>query len=128
LPKATLGAKSITLPAEFREDVINIKAVVREITSGSALQFGYEAAFQGTLARINPGIFTQRVLRRTGLITCSKRTCGEYLVFPCSVIKEGWGELPYTLSREEQSTKCLIWPFREKRFRTLRGYWNGTYR
>jgi hypothetical protein len=116
LPKATLDTKSITLPTEFREDIINIKAVVRENTSGSGLQFSYEAAFQGTLARIHPGIFTQRVLRRTGLITCSKRTCGGYLVFPCSVIKEGWSELPYTLSREEQPTKCLIWPFRENDF------------
>jgi hypothetical protein len=113
LPKATLGTESITLPAEFREDNIDIKALVREDAIGSELRFSYEAAFQGTLARIHPGIFTQRVLRRTGLITCSKRTCKEHLVFPCSVIQEGWGELPYTLSREEQSTKCLIWPFRE---------------
>ena len=116
LPKATLGTKSITLPAEFREDNIKIKALVREDASGSGLQFSYEAAFQGTLARIHPGIFTQRLLRRSGLVACRKRDCGENLVFPCSVIKEGWGGLPYTLSREEQSTKCLIWPFRETHF------------
>lgn len=111
LPKATLSAKSITLPAGTRVDNIDIKALVRETATGSELQFSYEAEFQGTLARILPGDFTQRVLRRTGLITCSKRTCEEHLVFPCSVIQEGWGEIPYTMSREEQPTKCFIWPF-----------------
>lgn len=113
LPKATLGVNSITLPDEFREDNVNIKALVREDAIGSGLQFSYEAAFQGTLTLIYPGIFTQRVLRRTGLIKRSKRACEEHLVFPCSVIQEGWGELPYTLSREEQPIQCLIWPFRE---------------
>ena len=116
LPKATLGSESTTLPADFREENIDIKALVREDSLGSGLQFTYEAAFQGTVARIYPGIFTERVLRRTGLVTCSKRACGEHLAFPCNVVKEGWGELPYTLSREEQSTKCLIWTFREHDF------------
>ena len=116
LPKATLCPKSITLPNELRKDNIDIKALVRENTSGSALQFSYEAAFQGTLALIHPGTFTQRVLRRTGLIKCSKRTCEAHLVFPCSVVQEGWGELPYTLSREEQPIKCFIWHFRETDF------------
>jgi hypothetical protein len=113
LPKATLSTESIALPAEFRKDTIEIKALVREDAVGSELRFCYEAAFQGTLAVIPPSDFTQRVLRRTGLITCSKRTCGTHLVFSCSIIQEGWGELPYTLSREEQPTKCLIWPFQE---------------
>ena len=115
LPRAKLSRKSITPPANYREDNgnIKIKALVRENTNGSALEFTYEAAFEGTMARIYPGHLTQRILCCTGLITCSQRACGKSLTFPCSVISEGWGGIPYTLSREEQPSKCLIWPFRE---------------
>ena len=113
LPKAILSPKSIALPAEFRNDTIKIKALVRENAVGSELQFSYEAAFQGTLALIPPGKLTQRVLSRTGLVTCNKRACGEHLVLPCSIIQEGWDTTPYTWSREKQTTECLIWPFQE---------------
>src|SRR5271156_4443823 len=90
LPKATLGIESVTLPTELRDDKIDIKALVTEVSGGGPLIFYYQAMFQGATVRIRPGMLTQRVLERSGLITCDKRTCDRDLVFPCRVSREGW--------------------------------------
>jgi hypothetical protein len=112
LPKATLGVESVTLPTELRDDKIDIKALVTEVSGGGPLIFYYQAMFQGATVRIRPGMLTQRVLERSGLITCDKRTCDRDLVFPCRVIRQGW-DIGEHWRKSGRSTDCLIWPFRE---------------
>ena len=112
LPKATLGIKSVTLPTELRDDKIDIKALVTEVSGGGQLISYYQAMFQGATVRIRPGMLTQRVLERSGLITCDKRTCDRDLVFPCRVIREGW-DIEEHRKKSGRLTNCFIWPFRE---------------
>lgn len=118
LPKAKLGPESITPPTKFRSDKFDIKALVREVSNGSALNFDYEAVSQSMLTRIRPGMFTRKVLRRTGTITCDKLTCKAHLVFPCRVVQEGWvtgpseSDIPFD-GLQDRAVECSIWPFRE---------------
>ena len=71
VPKATLGAKTITLSSEPRDDRIDIKALLTEDSGGGQLIFYYQALLQdGRVVRIRPGMLTQRVLGRCGLIVC----------------------------------------------------------
>lgn len=112
LPKATLGTKSVTLPSEFRDDRLDIKALVTDVSGEGQLIFYYQAMFQGARVRIRPGMLTHRVLEHSGLITCDKRTCSRELVIPCRVIREGW-DIGEQRKTSGQSTDCLIWPFRE---------------
>jgi hypothetical protein len=111
LPTATLEIKSVAVPSESRHDRIDVKALVTEVAGGGQLIFYYQAMFQGARVRIRPGMFTQRVLEHSGLITCDKRTCNRDLVFPCRVIREGW-DIEEHWKTSGQPTDCLIWPFR----------------
>jgi hypothetical protein len=112
LPKATLGIKSVTVPDELRNDRIDIKALVTEVSGGGQLIFYYQAMFQGVQLRIRPGMLTMRVLEHSGLITCDKRTCNRELIFPCRVIRDGW-DIEEHMETLTQPTDCLIWPFQE---------------
>jgi hypothetical protein len=112
LPKATLGLKNVALPSELRNDKIEIKALVTELSGEGQLIFYYQATLQGLPVRIRPGVLTQRVLKRSGLITCDKRTCNRDLVVPCSIILEGW-DIGEHRKKGVLSSDPLIWPFRE---------------
>ena len=113
LPKAKLEIESIKPPSDMRDDKIDIKALVTEVSGGGQLIFYYQATVQETTVLIRPGMLTQRVLERTGLITCDKRTCGIELLFPCRVVCEGWEIDNDTRTTDSQTTNCIIWPFRE---------------
>ena len=113
LPKATLGMKTVTLSDEPRDDSIDVKALVTEEPGGGQLIFYYQALLQDArVVRIRPGMLTQRVLERSGLIVCDKLTCNRDLVFPCQVIREGW-DVGERRTTSGQPAECLIWPFRE---------------
>ena len=113
LPKATLGVKTVTHPSETRDDGIDIKALVTEVSGGGQLIFYYQALLQdGRVVRIRPGMLTQRVLERSGLVACDKLTCNKDLVFPCRFICEGW-DIGEHRTTPGQPAECLIWPFQE---------------
>lgn len=112
LPKAMLGIRSVALPSELRNDKIEIKALVTEVSGGGQLIFYYQATLQGLPVRIRPGMLTQRVLTRSGLFTCDKRTCNRDLIFPCSIILEGW-DIGGHRKKGGLSSDSFIWPFRE---------------
>ena len=113
LPKVTLGAKTATLSSESRDDNIDIKALVTEESGGGQLIFYYQALLQDArVVRIRPGMLTQRVMERSGLVVCDKLTCNRDLVFPCQVICEGW-DVGEHRTTSGQPAECLIWPFRE---------------
>lgn len=60
LPKATLGVKTVTPSSEPRDDSIDIKALVTEVSGGGQLIFYYQALFQeARVVRIRPGMLTQ---------------------------------------------------------------------
>lgn len=113
LPKAKLEIESIKPPSDMRDDKIDIKALVTEVSGGGQLIFYYQATVHGTAVLIRPGMLTQRVLERTGLITCDKRTCGVELLFPCRVVREGWEIDNDIRTTGTHTTNCIIWPFRE---------------
>lgn len=115
LPRAKFSPTSVTTPATYREDEFEVKPLVEEQSNGLGLSFYYEAAFPMAVARIEPGNLTQRVLLRTGLIVCNRRTCKKDLAFPCRYIQDGWMLLDESFKEQEadQSINCLIWPFRE---------------
>jgi hypothetical protein len=112
LPKAKLDPPSVSPLVDIRNDNIEIKPMVTEVSGGGQLIFYYQAKVQGTTVLIRPGMLTQRVLERTGLISCNRRTCNTELFYPCGVVREGWEE---TRDSEIETSipRCLIWPFRE---------------
>jgi hypothetical protein len=111
LPNAKLEISSISPVIEPRDDKVNIVPMVTEISGGGKLIFYYQAKMQGVIVFIRPGKLTQRVLERTGLISCNGRTCNTELFSPCGVVREGWDVAECDLGKE--NTRCLIWPFRE---------------
>jgi hypothetical protein len=113
LPEAKLDPPSVTPLVDIRDDNVDIKIIVTEVSGGGQLIFYYRAKVQGATVLIRPGMLTQRVLERTGLIICNRRTCNTELFYPCRVVREGWKVAHDDLGIGNTIARCLIWPFRE---------------
>ncbi|KAL8922662.1 MAG: hypothetical protein Q9172_003477 [Xanthocarpia lactea] len=69
-----------------------IKALARESSEYRRLHFGYKVLLpNGSIAQIQPGRFSNRVLEKTGILTCyHSKKCKQNLAFPCSAVLKGW--------------------------------------
>ena len=70
---------------------IEAKAMVMERGTEQSLIFYYKVTIQDVSVFLQPGRLTQKILLRTGILTCAKGPgCKNELMLPCAVVKEGW--------------------------------------
>ncbi len=69
-----------------------IRAVATESSEYRHLHFNYKVSLpDGSILSIKPGLFSNDVLSRTGILTCyHSKTCKQNLAFPCSAVVKGW--------------------------------------
>lgn len=116
LPAAKLNPSNANVPTKFINASIDVKGIVREVPGTSALGFYFGAQVEGKAAIICPGLLTERVLSRTFIVPCNKKTCPKSLVFPCRVVQAGWDILAAARDGGSANPDCVIWPFQESHF------------
>ena len=69
-----------------------VKALATESSTYRALEFYYKVLLpNGSAAQIQPGLLSDQVLERTGVLSCCRgKKCKKQLAFPCSAVQKGW--------------------------------------
>ncbi len=95
----TLAPAETAIPKHqpIRLGKFEIKALARESSKYRCLHFCYKILLpDGCIVQIPPGLFSNNVLLRTGMLTCyGSMKCKQKLAFPCSAVKKGW-VVPYS--------------------------------
>ena len=94
IESVTLTKAETAIPKHepIRLGKFEIKSLATDSSEYRHLGFGYKVLLpNGSIAQIGPGEFSERVLRRTGILACYRsKKCKQKLAFPCSAVLKGW--------------------------------------
>lgn len=71
---------------------LELKTLASESSTYRKLHIHYKVLLpNGSVTQIQPGLLSNQVLQRTGILTCYRgKRCKQHLAFPCSVVQRGW--------------------------------------
>lgn len=91
---ATLFQPEIRIPKHepIKLGKLELKALATESSEYRRMTFVYKVLLpDGSIDQIAPGLLSNQVLARTGVLTCYRgRKCKRRLAFPCSTVSKGW--------------------------------------
>lgn len=98
----------------FHPERFFVKALATESSIYRQLLFVYEVLLpNGAATVIQPGLLSNRILERTGILTCyHSKTCKQQLAFLCSTVQKGWAVKESTQGLHYNGRIALcFWPY-----------------